>query len=293
MIIFYIINQMEHNGGFTLFKKKSMTYYDYFKNAQKSEKKLITEYKKYLKLKETYEKIFNIHLENLSKLDKQFNNCNSFKKCFLDMFDDKVDNDTLRYSKPLLLQNYDMIDNFYSKEDIIYFHLIRQILYILYVNFPPEHRLLIKNIDLNNVNKSNNQDGIELIIKTIDGTKTIFPLEHLKYYIDKKKTIQQIDDCLSQMKEYTKKPNETKKTKTKKIKTKNTIDDILIEHKSIKMVDKNLPIIPPLPKNKTLPKNKSIKSISKKKDKDIKDINLPLDAPILPVFEIEIPNKKF
>jgi hypothetical protein len=295
---------MEQDGGFSLFKNKNsknMTFYDYFKKAQKSEKHVIEEYKKYLKSKEKYETVFNIHLENLSLLDKQFKNFNSFKKCFLEMFDEKVDYDSLHYGKPLLLQNYDMVDKFYSKEDIVYFHLIRQILYILYVNFPPEHRLLIKNVDLNNVmlNNKNNLEEIELIIRTIDGKKTTYPLQHHEYYIDHKSLINQIEQSLSQTKEYNKIQKSNTKQKTIKkeydILVPKDIKDKSVIHKSIKMVDKNLPIIPPLPKNKSI--KTARKSISKKKEvskkKDIKEINLPLDTPILPVFEIEMPNKKF
>lgn len=283
-----------------MFGKKRMTYYDYFKKAQKSEKDVINEYKKYLKSKEKYRKVFDNHLENLSQLDKQFDNFNSFQKSFLDMFDGKIDGDSLRYAKPLLLQNYDMIDKYYTKKDIIQFHLVRQFLYIIYANFPPQHRLLIRSVDFNNITSPND---IELIIKTVDGTRTTYHLEHDQYHINAKATISQIKESLMRVKGY---KESNKKTKTKEydilVPLEKSIVQKSINKKSIKMVDKNLPIIPPLPGQKSMKSSKrksskkkssrksSLKKISQKKE--LKNVDLPVESPILPVFEIELPGKK-
>lgn len=298
--------------------KKKLTYYDYFKKAQKSEQEVINQYQNYLKSKEKYKKVYDSHLKNLSELDKQFQNFNSFQKSFKEMFKEKKDGQNLKYAKPLLLQNYDMIDKYYTKKDIIQFHLVRQFLYIIYVNFPPEHRLLVRSVDFDNIMSRNHE--IDLIIKTVDGTRTTYQLQHTKYHINSKATVSQIKESLMRVKGYQELKSKNKKPsrKTKTVKKNSKKEYNILVPKSIKMVNKDLPVIPPLPGNKSMKSSKKIKTSRRKErknnnnnnkkennqkrennqkkinnqKKELKDVNLPINSPNLPIFEIELPAQR-
>lgn len=244
-------------------EKSNQPFIKILQKAQKSEKELIEEYNKYVK-------IYKKHISDLDALDNYVvednYNFDSFRKSF-----EMIESELNDKKNPLLLTNYTDVPKNDFSDDIIEYHLLQQIKYLLENNYSEEERELIKLVSLRNVKTSP-----EFKVFSIENKETEYlPLFHNKFQLDYSKMKDIFDQVIKYMnnnvgiiqkqKSKLKSPNvNPKKTKTlKKTKT---------------------------PSPKKSKKTKTLKK-TKVKEKKIEEIGLPLNNNVLPVIEIKMPKK--
>lgn len=257
-------------------EKSDQPFIKILQKAQKSEKELIEEYNKYVK---TYKK----HISDLDALDNYVvednYNFDSFRKSF-EMIESKL-NDK---KNPLLLTNYtDPPKNNFS-DDIIEYHFLQQIKYLLEDNYNDEERELIKLVSVRNVKTSP-----EFKVFSYENKSTEYlPLFHHKFNLDYSKMKDIFDQIITYMNDNVGVLQKIKSNIKHKSPTKAKTPNVNPLKKKT---------ISPIKKTKTKPKAKS-KTISpvkktktKPKQKNIEDIDLPLNNNVLPVIAIKMPKK--
>jgi hypothetical protein len=267
-----------------------------------------------------YQEAYKEHLQNLDNLYEYFEDedieFDSFHKSFNVIYKDidrSINNNTFNNNKtleqPLLLKNYTELESYYEAEDIIEYHLIQQINYLIQNNYSESDRLLIRQVAFRNIMKKP-----EFKVFSIENKMTEFlPLQHHNYQIDYDKMKEIIDQVIVYIKSVIpdainnnvkeKKPKDrkssekiyrlyginnnntnTKKTQKKEEKTTEKKEKIKIGTKT-KKKKSNI--------NENNESNESNK-VSKKKvvnKKKIEEITIPNNEPILPVLKIDIPQK--
>ena len=312
-------NNNRIGGGIFFDSHKSMDkikFVDLLKKSIYSESKLINQLKKYKELVTEYNKIYNEHIANLDKMDGYLedDNFNSFHKSFNLIFN-KINirnfNDKEFSSEPLILKNYTDINSDYMEEHIIEYHILQQIQYLLDLYYPKkEDRLLFRLVSVRDV-----MTKPEFKVFSIENKMTDYlPLQHNKYQLDYKKMKDIFDQVLSYIKSQTSVSYMVSKKKKKSTKHVAKSAKLLfkLQTKSKKTLNNNVSRIPKKNKSKkkvslkkiSQQKMKSRKIESKKKishkkisqkkisqKKDLRDIKLPFDEPIIPGVEINIPRK--
>ncbi len=249
---------MSNIGGGIFFntpKKVNESFNDIFKKSQKSEKELIDEYNKYVK-------IYKKHISNLDELDNYIvednYNFDSFRKSF-EIIKNKI-NDK---KNPLLLTNYEEVPKNNFSDDIIEYHLLQQIKYLLDYNYSDEKRELIKLVSIRNVKTSP-----EFKVFSIENKETEYlPLFHNNFQLDYSKMKSIFDQVIKYITGTVQQIQINAKQKTKKIKSPNA--NPLLKKTKISLIRKS-------------------KVKSKKK---IEDINIPIHNEVLPVIQIKMPKK--
>ncbi len=264
-------------------EKSNQPFIKILQKAQKSEKELIEEYNKYVK-------IYKKHISDLDALDNYVvednYNFDSFRKSF-EMIESQL-NDK---KNPLLLTNYTDVPKNDFSDDIIEYHLLQQIKYLLENNYNDEDRELIKLVSIRNVKTSP-----EFKVFSYENKSTEYlPVFHHKFQLDYSKMKDIFDQIIKYMNDNVgvlqKIKSNLKQKSITKIKSPN-VNPLKTKTKT--------PIIKsdsPIRKTTTKPTTKATtkkttkaKSKSKQK-KNIEDINLPLNNNSLPVVEIKIPKK--
>jgi hypothetical protein len=252
------------------------------KKAQKSEKELAEEYNKYVK-------IYKKHISDLDALDDYIvednYNFDSFRKSF-----EMIESDLNDKKNPLLLNNYSDVPTNNFSDDIIEYHLLQQIKYLLEHNYSEEERELIKLVSIRNV-----KSKPEFKVFSVENKSTEYlPLFHTKFQLDYPKMKVIFDQVIKYITGITEKikiqsPSLKSPPKTpnvnpfQKIKSPKSIKKktLSLSKKSISKESPS-PILSPTPKRKT--KTKTIK-------KKIEDIVLPTNNDTLPVVQIKMPKK--
>jgi hypothetical protein len=261
------------------------TFQDLLKKGVKSESKLINQLKKYKELVNEYDKIYKEHIKNLDKMDKYFedDDFNSFHKSFNIIFN-KINIRTFDKkefeSEPLVLKNYTDINSNYITENIIEYHILQQIQYLLDLYYPKkEDRFLFKLVSVRNV-----MTKPEFKIFSIENKMTDYlPLQHNKYQLDYKKMKDIFDQVLNYIKSQISIDVSKKKLSKKKDKTPKLLHKIQNISSKKKMESKKKMVS----KKKMTSKKKKMES----KKKELLDIKLPFSDPIIPGVEINIPRK--
>ena len=258
--------------GAGLFSGKSGNkQYQLFHKAKNSEKEFFKLLNEYNKITDKYYKKYQDHIENLIALDESFTGVDSFRKSFELLFNSE---DKTNLSKQaLLLQNYTDLEPFYEVDDMIKYHLIQQITYLLTKAYSDQERFLIRQITLQNV-----MTNPEMIVVTVDGKNTgFFKIPHHKYQIDYTQLKGILDQVVDQMRN-------TLKKSSKPVSLFPTADlkpGTLVNLKGpeAKQSVEIAPVIqPPDPKEEA-------------EKKKMVDVKVPENQPVLPVFKIDIPRK--
>ncbi len=259
-------------------EKSNQPFIKILQKAQKSEKELIEEYNKYVK-------IYKKHISDLDALDNYIIEDNykfdSFRKSF-EMIESQL-NDK---KNPLLLNNYTDVPKNDFSDDIIEYHLLQQIKYLIENNYNEEEKELIKLVSVRNVKTTP-----EFKVFSYENKSTEYlPLFHHKFNLDYPKMKGIFDQIIKYMNDNVGvlqkiKPNIKQKSITK-AKTPN-VNPLKIKSKT--SIIKSLS---PIKKTKTKTKVKAkTKSKTKIKQKKIEDLNLPLNNNALPIVEIKMPKK--
>ncbi len=194
-------NQM--GAGFFFKSDKKPDFFKLLKEAVLSESKLLKNIKEYSEFMKKYQESYKTHLQNLDKLDEYFEDedveFDSFHKSFNVIYKDidrNINNNTFDNNKtleqPLLLKNYNGLESYYEVEDIIEYHLIQQINYLIQNNYSESDRLLIRQVAFRNIMKNP-----EFKVFSIENKMTEFlPLQHHNYQIDYDKMKEILDQVI-------------------------------------------------------------------------------------------------
>jgi hypothetical protein len=257
--------------GFFKKEPEGTRQYNLFNTAQKSEKEFLKILTEYNNITNKYYKKYQQHIDNLINLDASFNNVDSFKKSFEILFSSEDKNNI--NSQALLLKNYTDIEPFYEMDDILKYHFIQQLTYLLTKAYTDQERLLIRQITIQNVMTSP-----VMIIITADGRTTgMLPIPHSKYSVDYGALKSIIDQVINHMRstlENTTAP--TPLFPTADIKPSTLVD---LKNPDVKQDVKITPAQPTPP------------ATEDKKEKKLGEIKIPENQPVLPVFKIDIPKK--
>ena len=219
------IKKKQNGGGFFFKSDKKPDFFKLFKEAVLSESKLLKGINDYNEFMKTYRELYKKHIENLDNLDNYLEdeNFDSFHKSFNVIYKDidrNINNNNFNTSKtleqPLLLKNYSGMESYYEREDIIEYHLIQQINYLILNNYSEEDRLLIRQVAFRNIMKNP-----EFKVFSIENKMTEFlPLQHHNYQIDYDKMKEIIDQVISYIKSVVPQINNNHTEKEKKPKDK-------------------------------------------------------------------------
>jgi hypothetical protein len=281
-------------GSGLFFKSKSSnseSFVKLLKKAVTSEKNVIDEYKKYIT-------IYKNHIENLDGLDNYIESDNykfdSFRKSF-ELIKTKVFDKDFN-EQPLLLKNYKDISDDSFTDDIIEYHILQQIKYLLLNTYSKKDNDLIRLVSLRNI-----KTKPEFQIFSIDDKMTEYlPLFHNQYQLDYEKMKEVFDQVIEYIKATVKKPfiteidnDNSKPKKNKEVKTPDmnpfNNKDMDKSDKKTKKVNKKTTIKPKTMKTKTM-KTKKAKSKTVNQ-KNLEDITLPMKNESLPVVKIQLPKK--
>jgi hypothetical protein len=302
-------------------KSKYPEYFYLLKHCMTSEKELLQSKKKYINIThDFYEKYYN-HLDNLIRLDQLFEGFDSFRKSFEIVFGEFKDTSKIK-EQALLLSNYNKLEPFSKPEDVIKYHLIQQIIYLLANVYNANERLLIKQVIVNDVLKKPT-----LIITTSDGKNTDpVVLPQNKFHVDYVRLKEIFDQALKHMRD------KLNVVPTHTIGETRTVDNIKIDLKIMPLIKFNDPL--PMVKLRENPgvKRISVKKVSgkkvsgkkgsakkgsfkkgsvkkgsfkrdekkyeekmpeeKKPERKINEILIPTEQPNLPVVRVDLPRKR-
>jgi hypothetical protein len=249
-------------------EKSNQPFIKILQKAQKSEKELIEEYNKYVK-------IYKKHISDLDELDNYVvednYNFDSFRKSF-----EMIESELNDKKNPLLLTNYTDVPKNNFSDDIIEYHLLQQIQYLLETSYSDEERELIKFVSIKNVKSSP-----EFKVFSIENKETEYlPVLHTKFQLDYSKMKEIFDQVIKYITGITKKQNLSLDIKSP-IKTPNV--NPLKKNKT----KKKTKILSPSPSPSPMPKRKT----KTKSRKNIEDIGIPLNNDVLPVVHIKMPKK--
>jgi len=267
-------NSQVKGGGLFSSGSKHSREYELFSKAKTSEKELFKILKEYNKTTEKYYRKYQHHVENLIHLDEAFPDVDSFRKSFELIFNTE-DKNNLK-NQALLLQNYVDLEPFYEPDDMIKYHLIQQISYLLVKAYTDQERLLISQISIQNVITKP-----EMVIVTVDGRNTgFFPIPHQKYNLDYTKMKLILDQAIDQMRETLKKESKP----SSMFPTPDVNPGALVGLKPLQPMVALNPIV--INSKKT-----DSKKTGSKKSNKLENIKIPTDQPVLPVFKIDVPRK--
>ena len=230
-------------------KSKYPEYYHLLKHCMSSEKELLQSLKKYTNVTHNFYEKYYTHLDNLLRLDQLFEGFDSFRKSFEIVFGEFKDSSKIK-EQSLLLSNYNKLEPFSKPEDVIKYHLIQQIIYLLANVYNANERLLIKQVMVNDVLKKPT-----LIITTSDGKNTDpVVLPQNKFHVDYVRLKELFDQAIKHMRD------KLNVAPTHTIGEVRTVDNIKIDLKTMPLIKFN----DPLPMAK-LRENPGVKRISVKK----------------------------
>uniref|UniRef100_A0A6C0EAS6 Uncharacterized protein n=1 Tax=viral metagenome TaxID=1070528 RepID=A0A6C0EAS6_9ZZZZ len=262
--------QTQKGRGFFKSDPPGNKQYKLFSQAKKSEKDFLKILKEYNSVTTKYYQKYQQHISNLIDLDSSFNGVDSFKKSFDLLFSSEDKNNIGPQS--LLLNNYTDIEYFYEIDDILKYHFVQQLTYLLTKAYTDQERLLIRQITIQNVMTSP-----VMVIITADGRSTgMLPIPHIKYNIDYASLKAIIDQVINHMRstlENTSMPA-TPLFPVADIKPATLVDLKSPEVKQDVKITSETPAPP-----------------DAKKEKKIDEVKIPENQPVLPVFKIDIPKK--
>tara|TARA_B100000575_G_scaffold282139_1_gene273470 strand:- start:8953 stop:10044 length:1092 start_codon:yes stop_codon:yes gene_type:complete len=177
-------------------KTKKVGFAKQLNDTKASETQLLNTYDSLTQNVNNYYKSYNNHLQNLITLE-DFVNLDSLDSLFKDIVIKKhfKREDIVDRSNPLLINNY-LVDDDTSPNDFRREHLIKQIRYKLYQEFPDREQTLITDIDV----KKKSDNIVLMIITTVEDKEYKRSMNHNNFVLQMSQIRKELKDIISSVK---------------------------------------------------------------------------------------------